>query len=99
MTYLNKCCIFCIFDMFAVLLQLWEKAQPNAVGLSQGVDYDLYLHYGIGHLCHADGAFTDFADGAKTLDFFRGKGGHRYILRIFYIFCILCILTYYYLSF
>jgi hypothetical protein len=69
MTHLNKCCIFCIFDIFALLLQLWEEAQPNAVGLFQGVDYDMYLHYTIGHLRRADGAFTDFADCTKTLDF------------------------------
>ena len=31
MTYLNKCCIFCIFDIFPLLLQLWEEGQPCSV--------------------------------------------------------------------
>ncbi len=58
------------------------------------MDYDLYLHYAIGHLSCANGALPDFADGAKTLDFFRAKEEHRYILLIFYILYILCILMY-----
>jgi hypothetical protein len=37
------------------------------------VDYDLLIHYTFGHLRRADGALPDFADGAKALDFFRGK--------------------------
>ncbi len=70
-----------------------SERDPNAIGQFQGVDCDLYLHYAIGHLHHAYGALPDFAYGAKTLDFFHGKGEH--ILHIFYILCLLCILTYY----
>ncbi len=72
-----------------------SERDPSAVGPFQGVDYDLYLHYAIGYLCCADGPLPDFANSAKTLDFFSGKGEHRYILCIFDILCILCILTYY----
>jgi hypothetical protein len=72
------------------------ERDPSVVWPFQGVDYDLYLHYAIGHLPRADGALPDFADGAKTLDFFHGNGEHRYILSIFYILCILCILYVYY---
>jgi hypothetical protein len=31
--HLNKCCIFCIFDIFLLLLQLWEEGQPCSVAL------------------------------------------------------------------
>jgi hypothetical protein len=31
MTHLNKCCIFCIFDIFVILFQHWDKGQPCAV--------------------------------------------------------------------
>jgi hypothetical protein len=57
-----------------------SERDPTAVGPFQGVDYDLYLHYAIGHMRRVDGALPDFADGAKALDFLRGKGEHRYIL-------------------
>ncbi len=55
----------------------------SAAGSFTGVEYDMLLHFSIAHLCSVDGALPDFPYGAKALDFFRGKGLHRYIFCIY----------------
>ncbi len=80
-------CMLCIFNIFCIFpFQLLGEISahlpavhdPSAIGPFQGVDYDLLLHCTIGHLRRVDGALPEFADGAKALDFFLGKGMHRY---------------------
>lgn len=46
-------------------------------GALTGEDYDLMLHFAIGHMRRLDGALPDFDDGEKLLDFFAGIGKHR----------------------
>ena len=40
-------------------------------------NYDLMLHYMLGHMCRADGAYPPRPDGAKVFDFFAGPCQHR----------------------
>lgn len=53
-----------------------EPAEGEAVGaLVQ--NYDLMLHYLIGHMRRADGAYPPRADGTPLFDIFAGSGKHR----------------------
>jgi hypothetical protein len=57
-----------------------EQDDDEAIGaLVQ--NYDLMLHYLIGHLCSADGAYQPRSDGSPFLDLFAGLGLHRLIVR------------------
>ncbi len=56
-------------------------------------NYDLMLHYLIGHLRRADGAYLPRPDGSPLLDLFAGPGKHRSILRASSLRCIHSLLT------
>jgi hypothetical protein len=63
-----------------------SERDPNAVGQFQCVDYDLYLHYAIGHLHRADGALPDFAKDFLLFAWKRRAQVHiAHILHIMYI--------------
>ena len=54
-----------------------ESQDDGEAGALTGEDYDLMLHFAIGHMRRLDGALPDFDDGEKLLDFFAGIGKHR----------------------
>ena len=55
--------------------------------------YDLMLHYLIGHLRRANGAYPPRPDGSPLLNLFAGPGMHRLILRASFLRCIHSLLT------
>ncbi len=81
-----------------ICLQSVAKAKSErdstAAGPLQGVDYDLYLHYAIGHMCRVDGALPDFADGTKAFDVEKETTGTYFEYFTYYVYYAYSLIIY-----